>query len=154
MLDCIVAKNLGCHRFVIAQNHTGLGLYYDHNKSVSIASTFEDIGIEVEMSSEFVYCNECKTLVSTKTCPHGKHHHITYRSESIAEMLKKGLLPPAVLVRKEISAILLSNLFPNRFKNLTELYDSILPNNGLVENHNEEDFYIALMQLYQTTSLT
>ena len=93
-------------------------------------------------------------MVSTKTCPHGKHHHISYHSPSILEILKSGLLPPAVLVRKEISAILLSELFKNRFEDLGKLYDAIMPNSGLLEEHDEKDFYIKLLQLYQTTSLT
>jgi sulfate adenylyltransferase len=68
--------------------------------------------------------------------------------------MKLGLLPPAVLVRTEISAIVLSSLFPKRFKNLEKLYYDILPVSGLLEDHSEEDFYNELMRLYQTTSLT
>jgi sulfate adenylyltransferase len=68
--------------------------------------------------------------------------------------MKEGLLPPAVLVRKEISSLVVSNLFPNRFKNLSKLYYNIMPTNGLLEEHSEKDFYTELMNLYQTTSLT
>ena len=70
------------------------------------------------------------------------------------ELLKLGLLPPAVLMRKEISAFILSQLFPKRFKNLEKLYYDLLPVPGLLEEHTEKDFYIELMKLYQTTSLT
>jgi len=45
-------------------------------------------------------------------------------------------------------------LFPDRFKKLQSIYDALMPNNGLMEEHNEEDFYINLMGLYQTSSLT
>lgn len=68
--------------------------------------------------------------------------------------MKSGMMPPSVLVRREVSASILSTLFPDRFENLQELYDSIMPNDGLIEEHTEEDFYIKLMGLYQTTSLT
>jgi len=154
ILDAIVAQNFGCNRLVVGQNHAGLGLYYDKNSLKSVFDQFKGINIEIETISEFVYCNECKTLVSTKTCPHGTHHHISYHADSILELLELGILPPAVLVRKEISSIILSELFPNRFKNLEKLYADLIPNAGIMEKHREKDFYLELMKLYQTTSLT
>ncbi len=154
ILDAIVAKNYGCDRLMIGQNHAGIGMYYDHNANKSILDRLIGIDIEVGISSEYVYCNQCKTLVSIQTCPHGHHHHISYHSESILELMRQGLLPPAVLVRKEISAMIVASLYSNRFKNLSKLYYDIMPVNGLLEEHTEKDFYVALMRLYQTTSLT
>ncbi len=154
IIDAIVAKNFGCNRLTIGQNHAGVGMYYDQNTNKSIIDRLTGLDIEVDIASEYVYCNECKTLVSTKTCPHGQHHHISYHSDSILELIKLGLLPPAVLMRKEIAAIILSHLFPDRFKNLEKLYYDIMPVTGLLEEHTEKDFYEELMKLYQTTSLT
>ncbi len=154
LIDAIVAKNYGCNALTIGQNHAGVGMYYDQNTHKSIVDKLVGTDIEISIAAEYVYCNECKTLVSTNTCPHGQHHHISYHSESILELLKIGLLPPAVLMRKEISALILAKLFPQRFKNLEKLYYDILPIAGLLEEHNEQDFYIELMKLYQTTSLT
>lgn len=154
ILDAIVAKNYGCNRLMIGQNHAGIGMYYDRNTNKSVIDQMKGIDIEVSISSEYVYCNLCKTLVSIQTCPHGHHHHISYHSESILELMKQGLLPPAVLVRKEISSLIVSSLYPNRFKNLAKLYYDIMPVNGLLEEHSEKDFYVELMKLYQTTSLT
>jgi len=154
ILDAIAAQNFGCDRLITGQNHVGLGMFYDQNTVHSVFDTLKGINIEIEIMSEFVYCNVCRTLVSVGTCPHGQHHHISYHSGSILEILKAGLLPPAVLVRKEVSAIILSSLFPNRFKNLEKLYYDIVPISGLLEQHNEEEFYMKLMDLYQTTSLT
>jgi sulfate adenylyltransferase len=154
ILDAIVAKNYGCDRLMIGQNHAGIGMYYDHNANKSILDRLIGIDIEVGIASEYVYCNQCKTLVSIQTCPHGHHHHISYHSESILELMCQGLLPPAVLVRKEISSMIVASLYPNRFKNLAKLYYDIMPVNGLLEEHTEKDFYVELMRLYQTTSLT
>ncbi len=154
LIDAIVAMNYGCNCLTIGQNHAGVGMYYDQNDNKSIVDKLVDTNIDINIAAEYVYCNECKTLVSTQTCPHGQHHHISYHSESILELLKLGLLPPAVLMRKEISALILSKLFKDRFKNLEKLYYDILPITGLLEEHNEKDFYIELMKLYQTTSLT
>ena len=154
IIDAIVAKNYGCTKLTIGQNHAGLGMYYDSNTNKSILDRVTDIGIHISVASEYVYCNVCKTLVSTNTCPHGQHHHISYHAESILELLKLGIVPPAVLVRKEISALLLSKMFKNRFKNLEKMYYNLLPIGGLLESHTEEEFYKELMNLYQTTSLT
>jgi len=154
ILDALVAKNYGCNRLVIGNNHAGLGLYYDHDKLNSIFDASKDIKIEITTVEQYVYCNKCRTLVSTSTCPHGQHHHIHYHSPSILALMKEGMMPPSVLVRREVSANILSAMFPDRFKNLQTIYDSLMPNDGLIEEHNEEDFYINLMGLYQTTSLT
>lgn len=154
LIDAIVAANYGCNALTIGQNHAGVGMYYDQNAHKSIVDKLVGINIDITIAAEYVYCNDCKTLVSTQTCPHGQHHHIAYHSDSIMELLKLGLLPPAVLMRKEVSAMLLSKLFPDRFKNLEKLYYDILPITGLLEEHTEKDFYIELMKLYQTTSLT
>ena len=154
IIDAIVAKNYGCTKLTIGKNHAGLGMYYDSNTNKSILDRVTDLDIEISIASEYVYCNICKTLVSTNTCPHGQHHHISYHSESILDLLKLGILPPAVLVRKEISALLLSKMFKYRFQNLEKMYYNLLPVGGLLENHTEEEFYKELMNLYQTTSLT
>jgi len=154
IIDAIVAHNYGCNRLVIGQNHAGVGMYYDQNSNKSIIDKLTGVKIQIDIASEYVYCNECTTLVSTNTCPHGQHHHISYHSESILELLKLGILPPAVLMRKEVSAIILSQLYPERFKNLEKLYYDIMPVTGLLEEHSEKDFYCELMKLYQTTSLT
>ncbi len=154
IIDAIVAKNYGCGRLTIGRNHAGLGMFYDCNSNKSIVDKVTGIDIEITVASEYVYCDECKTLVSKNTCPHGQHHQISYHADSILELLEVGLLPPAVLIRKEISSFLLSKLFPNRFKNLEKLYYDTFPVKGLLEEHTEKDFYLELMKLYQTTSLT
>lgn len=154
MIDAIVASNYGCDTLKIGRNHAGLGMFYDSNSNKSIVDKIIGIDIEIKISSEYVYCDECKTLVSTSTCPHGQHHQISYNSESILQLLEAGILPPAVLIRKEISSFILSRLFPNRFKNLEKLYYDTFATQGLLEEHTERDFYLELMKLYQTTSLT
>ena len=154
IIDAIVAKNYGCDRLTIGRNHAGLGMFYDCNSNKSIIDRVTGIDIEIQIASEYVYCDECKTLVSKSTCPHGQHHQISYHADSILQLLEAGILPPAVLIRKEISAFLLSKLNPNRFKNLEKLYYDTFATQGLLEEHSEKDFYIELMKLYQTTSLT
>ncbi len=154
ILDAIVANNYGCDRLTIGRNHAGLGMFYDCNSNKSIVDRVVGIDIEIQIASEYVYCDQCTTLVSKNTCPHGQHHQISYHSESILQLLEAGLLPPAVLVIKEISSFLLSKLYPDRFKNLEKLYYDTFATKGLLEEHTEKDFYLELMKLYQTSSLT
>ena len=154
LLDALLAKNYGCSELVIGKNHAGLGLYYDQNRLNTIFDTLSGIDIKIKTVDEYVYCNTCRTLVSTQTCPHGQHHHIHYHSHSIMTLIQNGLLPPTILVRKEISANIIAALFPNRFENLQELYYSLMPSSGLLEKKSDEQFYEKLMKLYQTSSLT
>ena len=154
ILDAILAKNYGCDQLVVGKNHGGLGLYYDKNRLSSIFDHCRDIEIDIKTVDEYVYCDMCKTLVSTQTCPHGQHHHVHYHSEAIMKLIQSGLIPPPILVRKEVSASILAALFPERFENLQEMYYSLMPGSGLLEQQSEEQFYLKLVELYQTSSLT
>jgi len=154
ILDAILAKNYGCHQLVVGKNHGGLGLYYDKNRLNSVFDHCKNIDIDIKTVDEYVYCDTCKTLVSTTTCPHGQHHHVHYHSESIMKLIQSGLIPPSILVRKEVSANILASLFPERFNKLQEMHYSLMPGSGLLEQQSEEQFYLKLIELYQTSSLT
>ncbi|MEN8303285.1 MAG: sulfate adenylyltransferase [Campylobacterota bacterium] len=154
IVNAIVTKNYGFDRLTISRDHTGLGIFYDSNSDKSIIDRLVGIDIEVKLESEYVYCDQCTTLVAKDTCPHGQHHQVSYHADSILELLELGLLPPTMLMRKEISAYILSKILPNRVKNLEKLYYDLLPVEGLLKEHTEKDFYLELMKLYQTTSLT
>ncbi len=154
ILDAILAKNYGCHQLVVGKNHGGLGLYYDQNRLNSVFDHCKDIEIDIKTVDEYVYCDTCKTLVSTQTCPHGQHHHVHYHSGSIMKLIQSGLIPPPILVRKEVSASILAALFPERFENLQQMHYSLMPGSGLLEQQSEEQFYLKLIELYQTSSLT
>jgi len=154
VLDALLAKNYGCNQLVIGKNHGGLGLYYDKNRLNTVFDHCKNIDIDIKTVDEYVYCDTCKTLVSTSTCPHGQHHHVHYHSESIMKLIQSGVIPPPILVRKEVSANILAALFPERFEHLQELYYSLMPGSGLLEQQSEEQFYMKLIELYQTSSLT
>ena len=154
ILDSIAAKNFGCDSLTIGENHSGIGIYYDQHGRNFYLEKFKEAHTTVKIVSEYVYCNVCRTLVSTKTCPHGSHHHIKYNAGFMQGLLNAGVLPPAVLIRKEISAIYLTALFPDRFKDLRERYANFFPSDGLIEEMTDEKFYLELMNLHQTSSLT
>jgi len=154
ILEAIMAKNYGCQELIIGKNHAGLGLYYDKNQLNTVFDTLSGLDIKITTIDEYVYCDVCKTLVSNSICPHGQHHHINYHSESIRKLIMSGILPPPILVRKEITANILASLYPKKIKDLQNIYYSLIPSSGLLEDVSEEQFYIKLMELYQTSSLT
>lgn len=154
-LECLIAHSFGANKLVIGQEHKTLGMYFESNQAHTILDKYiNTLNIEITIIPEYVYCNECTSIVSVKNCPHGQHHHIRYSSETLKSLIKAGILPPTILMRKEVSAKFLTNLFPNRFANIQQIYDRLFPNKGILEEHSEEDFYIELMKLYKTSSLT
>ena len=153
-LNTIVSRNYKATKLMIGQNHAGLGAYWDDKKLLSIVDTLQKMNIEIEIVSEFVYCDKCTTLVSTNACPHGSHHHVKYHNGSIMELFKLGIIPPAILMRKEISSIILSELYPNRKEKLKKIYQNLSTSSGVIDEFKCEDFYDGLMNLYQTSSLT
>lgn len=154
VLECIIAKNLGANKVVFGQKHKHIELFFDGGGMHTILDELQKRGeIEILLMPEYVYCEKCKVLVSVKNCPHGGHHHVHYRTQNLKTLLRAGILPPAIFMRKEISAMILSELFPARFENLQKLYDELFPNGGILQSHNESEFYEQLMQLYQTSAL-
>ncbi len=153
LLHAVVAKNYGCTKFMLNQDTPNLSMFYDKNMPHSVLDNLKDI--QSQIKGDYVFCNTCKMLVDTKTCPHGHHQHIRYDLDSILEFYRLGLLPPALLVRPGISAIILSHLYPNRFTNLQKIYYNLMPlDDGILTPKSEEDFYKDLMRLYQMSSLT
>jgi len=154
ILDALIAKNMGCNQLIVGKYHGGLGLFYNKNKPSSVFDHCKNINIKVKTIDQYVYCETCSTIVSDATCAHGKHHHVSYDSESIMKLIQAGLIPPSILVRKEVSANILAALFPERFEDLQEMYNSLMPGFGLIEQQSDEQFYLKLAELYQTSSLT
>ncbi|PIF04833.1 MAG: sulfate adenylyltransferase [Arcobacter sp.] len=153
-LNAIVAKNYGADTLLLGQNHSGLGTYWDHKKLISRVDTLEKIHITIKLFKQFAYCDKCTTLVSTDTCPHGHHHHVVYDKETLMELFRLGIMPPSILIRKEISSMILADMFPKRKERLERIYQNISTSTGLINPFKCEDFYDGLMDLYHTTSLT
>ena len=148
ILNAIIVQNLGCTRFIIGRNHMGLSLFYESNQIHTIFDSLQGIRLDVQILSEYVYCKQCGTIVSIISCPHGAHHHIHYHTKSMLELFNLGIPPPNILVRKEISAMILEWLYPNRFKKMEQLYKGISPSN-LLDEYGDKSFYSDFLSLYQ-----
>ncbi|MEA3352618.1 MAG: sulfate adenylyltransferase [Campylobacterota bacterium] len=153
-LNALVTKNYGVSKLIIGQNHAGLGAYWEDKKLLTKVDSLERVNLEIEIMSEFTYCDKCTTLVSTNACPHGSHHHVKYHNDSIMELFELGIIPPAILMRKDISSIILSELYPERKNKLKKIHQNLSTSSGLIDEFTSEDFYCGLMSLYQTSSLS
>lgn len=147
ILNALICKNYGCTEFIASLGGSDLSTFYEGDRAHTIMDSMQGIDIEIKLVSEYIYCNICNTIKNSKICPHGKHHHISYDSRNLFELLKLGIMPPEVFIRKEVSAMILSHLFPNQLKNLNKLYYDLVSQNGIVEDE-EEKFYERLSKLY------
>lgn len=147
ILNALICKNYGCTDFIASLGSSDLGIFCEGDRTFTIMDSIQGIDLSIQLLSEYIYCNQCNTIRSTKICPHGKHHHISYDSKNFFEMLKLGLMPPEVFIRKEVSAMILTHLFPDRAKKLNKLYSDLVSQEGVVEE-NEKKFYENLSRLY------
>lgn len=151
-LESLIAKGLGCSKMIVGQNHTGLGMFYDKNQvACTILDEFaKDYGIEVVILPEFAFCEKCGIMVTSKSCPHGVQYHAKFNTKSLKELLRLGIIPPPIFMRVEVSSIILSKLFPHRFKNTQKIYSDLFPTGAILENKSDKEFYQELLKFYQT----
>lgn len=147
ILNALICKNYGCTDFIASLGSSDLGIFCEGDRTFTIMDSIQGIDLSIQLLSEYIFCNQCNTIRSTKICPHGKHHHISYDSRNLFEMLKLGIMPPEVFIRKEVSAMILAHLFPSRIKNLNKLYSDLVSQEGVVEE-SERRFYENLSGLY------
>ncbi|MCE3038516.1 sulfate adenylyltransferase [Helicobacter anatolicus] len=149
ILYALIAKNFGCTKILLGQKTRGLSVYYNHRTRHSVFDSLKGIDIEVKILDEYAYCTKCRCLLNAKSCPHGQHHHIIYYAESLLQFFKMGIIPPTILVRKEVSALILKELFPERLEEMKQIYYGALPSDGVFSENVQEDFYTKLIDLYQ-----
>ena len=147
ILNALICKNYGCTEFVASLGSSDLSTFYEGNQICTIMDNIQGIKLDIKLLSEYIYCDICNTIKNTKICPHGTHHHIAYNSKNFFELLKMGIMPPEVFIRKEVSAMILAHLFPNQPKKLNKLYYDLISQNGLIQE-SDERFYERLSYLY------
>lgn len=108
VFHAIVRRNLGCTHFIIGRDHAGVGNYYDKYAAQDFAKQFKNLGIQLLLLKEPFFCQKCACIASEKNCCHTDKERTYISGTKIRESLLKGEIPPAFMMRDEVSKRLLS----------------------------------------------
>ena len=113
IFHAIARKNFGRTHIIIGRDHAGVGSYYHPYAAQDIFEEFPDLGIAPLFFKAFYYCKKCQSVVNEKICPHPPGDQIQFSGTKIRDMLVKGEIPPAELMRPEVARVIMK--FENPF---------------------------------------
>jgi len=108
IFHAIIRKNFGCTHIIIGRDHAGVGSYYSPYAAQDIFEDFPDLGIAPLFFKSFYYCKKCQSVVNEKICPHPPSEQIQFSGTKIRDMLVKGEIPPAELIRPEVARVIMA----------------------------------------------
>ncbi len=108
----IIRKNYGCTHFIVGRDHAGVGNFYPPFAAHEIFETYPDLGIVPLFFESFFHCSRCGGVTNQKTCPHSTDDRLNFSGTNIRELLKRGDVPSAELMRPEIAKVILQHPKP------------------------------------------
>ncbi len=101
----IVRKNYGATHYIVGRDQAGVGKYYDPYACHRIFDKF-DVGIAPLRYLETFYCKACRSMATSKTCPHSDEEHLAVSQTRMRQLLQEGKELPPEILRPEVIAIL------------------------------------------------